>query len=204
LKEETGSDVYYPGSRRELGLASPQVSHSDSTVGPTTSADCSQKCAQSLQNPTRNLHSPTSSYIRKPDDLISLLDAQIAAISTQITQTTDPTRLQELMKAERLVRRYRKNELSSRRLRLRHLRDRHRHSPRKQKFQADPNANQIDLVELLAFLRQLADVISKLGPDKPTPDTLRQVTPPQAMKSPLFDNRVLPIDPTKRQATRNC
>ena len=139
--------------RRIFGRTSSRVSGSDAAESLPTSASNLQKSAQSLQNPTENLHHPTSSH-SGDDDVISLLNAQLSTISRQITQTTDPVKIQELSDAAKLVRRYRKSEVSARRLRLRHRQDLFKSPRRKRKFDVDEIADQFDPLTLFAALQK--------------------------------------------------
>ena len=134
---------------------SARVSRRDTSESLRTSASGLEKSAQSLQKPTESPHVPASSHFGGDEDVISLLNAQLSTISRQITQTTDPVKIQELIKAAKLLRRYRKSELSARRLRIRHRRDRLHPRRREKKF--DRTAHQFDPVKLFGFLQKLVD-----------------------------------------------
>lgn len=182
VREETNSDVRYSRSKCGSIVKTPLVLGSTGTEKPAKHLHSLPNSAQSLQNPTNNLHSPTYPFKLEPD-LISLLNAQIAAISLQITRTTDLAKLEELIKAERLLRRYRKNELSARRLRLRHLRDWHKRSPRKRKSEGEPNAKQTEAAKLFEFLQQVAEAAAK-GLENPTRNAALQMDPLQPAQPP--------------------
>ena len=183
MREETDSDVHYARGRRELGFSLPQVSRTEHTETPDATANGVQNPAKTLEKPTKTLQSPAAiaASIKLEPDLISLLDARITAISHRIAETTDTTELEELIKTERLLRRYRKDELSARRLRLRHLRD--KRSPKKGKSEGEPNAKQTEGAKLFEFLQQVASAFAK-GLENPTPNAALQTAPPESAQPP--------------------
>ena len=188
--------------RRKHSPISVQVSRSET-------AESLEKSTKNLQNPTENPHPPASSHIGGDDDVISLLNAQLSTISRQITQTTDPDQIQELSKAATLLRRYRKNELSSRRLRLWHRQ--HRVKPRRREKKSDQFTHQFDPVRLFGFLQKLVnehpsrarttarkmgiddldEAMSILGQILNDPEKLRLAEPT------IFNVRGRVIDPTR-------
>ena len=127
----------------------------DSKASQQTSTDSLQNPAQSPQNATRPIHSAASSGILGNEDVISLLNERIRALSIQLTQANEPREIQELTKVVTLLKRYRKNELSAQRLRWRHYLDYRRR--RKRKVGVDRKAQQFDPVNLLLDLEKLVD-----------------------------------------------
>ena len=105
------------GQEHSLVGLSTLFSHPETTKNAQSSPSSLQKTGRNLQNRTQIRPFPT--FSTPSDDIVAIVTARIAEISLQMAQTEDPTKVQELSKVVRLLRRFRKNELSSRRLRLR-------------------------------------------------------------------------------------
>jgi len=131
-----------------------RVFQSGATERKEASADPLQNPIQSAQDSTKPIHSAVPSRLLGSEDVISLLNERIRALSIQLTQTNEPREIQELTKAATLLKRYRKNELSAQRLRWRHYLDYRR---RKRKIGVDRKAKQFDPVNLLLDLERLVD-----------------------------------------------
>jgi hypothetical protein len=156
------------------GVSSQVTGHNAIKHNEKITADL-QEVTRSPQNSTISLQFSTSSPSAEHGDVISLLDARIAYLSLQVTQTDDPAKLQELSQTITLLKRFRKNELSARRLQVRHWHDRRKRS-RRRKF--DDDSKQFDAVKLFDDLRILVDqhpTLARLTAERMGIDNLEEV-----------------------------
>jgi len=118
------------------------------------SAANATKQTQNFEQPTKPLQLPAVSFsFSVNSELVRLCDKQLLEINRKVVQSTDPNEIEELCRAAKQLRRFRKNELSAERLRLRHLFDKP-HRQRK-KPDVDKGAEPPDPAKLTAFIKEL-------------------------------------------------